>query len=56
MTWSSQSRNEDLGYREKLAAAYDHVPTDWENDPIEIPVLIGAESLLRGLKKYDLGR
>jgi len=51
-----QPRNEDLEHRGKLAAAYDYVPTDWKTDPVEIPVLIGAESLLRGLKKDDLGR
>ena len=51
-----QPRNEDLEHRGKLAAAYDYVPTDWEKDPVEIPVLIGAESLLRGLKKDDLSR
>ena len=51
-----QPRNEDLKHRDRLAASYNHVPTEWGTDPIEIPTLIGAESLLTGLEKNNLAR
>lgn len=51
-----QPQNEDLERRGRLAASYDHVPTEWGTDPIEPPTLIGAESLLTGLEKNNLAR